>query len=244
VGCYHVFVYIKLLSWGRIDEALLKAVNIQRIFGSGRSAVHALKGINLEVDKKQLIVLRGRSGSGKTTLINILGALDTPSEGQVFFEGENIVKISEKQRVLFRRNKIGYIFQSFALVPLLTAAENVEFALRIAKVPSKEWKSSVSKALEMVGLSSRAQHRPFELSGGEQQRVAIARAIVHKPSLIIADEPTAELDSKMTLQVMKVFRELVEKESISIIMTTHDPNIMDLADKIYELEDGERVGFE
>jgi putative ABC transport system ATP-binding protein len=217
---------------------LLKAVNVCRTFGSGSSAVHALKGIHLEADRKQLIILKGRSGSGKTTLINILGALDFPSEGEVFFEGQDIVKLSERRRVLLRRNKIGFIFQSHALVPLLTAEENVEFALRIAEISAREWKSRTAKALDAVGLAKRAKHRPHELSGGEQQRVAIARAIVHQPSLVIADEPTAELDSKMTLQVMKTFRELVETESITIIMTTHDPNIMELADCVYELEDG------
>lgn len=220
---------------------MLKAVNVHRIFGSGVSANHVLKGIDLEIERNRLVVFKGRSGSGKTTLINILGALDVPSEGEVFFEGENIVKLPEQQRVLLRRRSIGFVFQSSALFSLLSAAENVEYALRVAGVPTKDWKVRTSKALEAVGLVKRSKHLPHELSGGEQQRVAIARAMVHRPSLIIADEPTAELDTRMSLQVMKCFRDLVDYESMSIIMTTHDPNIMEIADSVYELEDGQIV---
>lgn len=214
---------------------------MKRVFGHGRAAVEALKNVNLDIEKNRLIALKGRSGSGKTTLINLLGALDQPTEGKIVFQEKEISSFSEKKRVLLRRTQMGFIFQSFALVPLMSAYENVEFGLRIAGVPSSEWKKRVEESLSMVGLAKRAGHRPFELSGGEQQRVAIARAIAHRPTLILADEPTAELDSKMGLQVMKVFKDLVQGEEMTIVMTTHDPAIMEVADYVYELEDGEIV---
>ncbi|OXM87960.1 ABC transporter ATP-binding protein [Paenibacillus rigui] len=217
---------------------LLTAERVTRVFGRGSAAVHALKGANLSIPPKRLVALKGRSGSGKTTLINILGALDRPTEGKVFFNETEISGLSEKARNEHRRVHMGLIFQSFALVPLMTAYENVEFGLRIAGIPASLHKAYTERALELVGLKTRMQHRPFEMSGGEQQRVAIARAIAHKPSLILADEPTAELDSKMGMQVMKVFRDLVQHEGMAIILTTHDPAIMSVVDQVYALEDG------
>lgn len=220
---------------------LVKAEKVSRVFGRGSAAVHALKGASLSIPEKRLVALRGRSGSGKTTLINILGALDRPTEGKVFFRDAEISGWPEKKRNELRRVHMGLIFQSFALVPLMTAYENVEFGLRIAGVQTSLYKEYAERALELVGLKARMKHRPFELSGGEQQRVAIARAIAHKPSLILADEPTAELDSKMGLQVMKVFKDLVQHEGLTVVLTTHDPAIMSVADQIYALEDGQIV---
>ncbi len=188
-----------------------------------------------------MVALKGRSGSGKTTLINLLGALDRPTEGAIYFLGKEMTGLSERQRNEIRRINIGLIFQSFALVPLMSAFENVEFALRIAGIATKDHRRMAEEALDFVGLKPRMGHRPFELSGGEQQRVAIARSIAHKPKLILADEPTAELDSKMGLQVMKVFKDLVEKEGMTIVLTTHDPAIMEIADQVYALEDGQIV---
>src|SRR5690606_3422003 len=219
-------------------EPIIHAVGVKRIFGKGASAVHAHKGANLHVPAGRLVALKGRSGSGKTTLINMLGALDRPSEGAVYFMGQDISSLSEKARNEIRRKQMGLIFQSFALVPLMSAYENVEFAMRIAGVSPNEYKSRSEEVLDYVGLKKRMKHRPFELSGGEQQRVAIARAIAHRPKLILADEPTAELDSKMGLQIMKLFKELVQKEGVTIIMTTHDPAIMEIVDQVYALEDG------
>lgn len=224
-----------------ITEPLLKAVGVQRIYGKGHGAVHALKGANLNIAPGRLVALRGRSGSGKTTLLNTLGALDHPTEGAVYFDGKDITKLSEKQRNEMRRTQIGLIFQSFALVPFMSAYENVEFGLRVARVPSSQHRSLVEEALDIVGLKKRMSHRPFELSGGEQQRVAIARSIAHKPKLILADEPTGELDSRTSLQVMKIFKDLVEKEGMTIVLTTHDPAIMDIVDQVYALEDGRIV---
>lgn len=223
------------------ENSIIQAVDVKRTFGRGTTAVRALTQVNLSIPHGRLIVLKGRSGSGKTTLMNLLGALDRPTEGAVYFDDREISRMTEKQRNEIRRTEMGLIFQSFALVPLMSAYENVEFGLRIAGIPSKDHSLLAEQALEFVGLKSRMKHRPFELSGGEQQRVAIARAFAHKPKLILADEPTAELDSRIGLQVMKVFKDLVQKEGITIILTTHDPAIMEIADQVYALEDGRIV---
>jgi putative ABC transport system ATP-binding protein len=170
--------------------------------------------------------------------MNILGALDQPTEGSVILDGMKITDMSETERDRIRRTKIGFVFQSVALVSMMTAYENVEFALRIANYPAELRKKRAEECLRLVGLSSRMKHMPQELSGGEQQRVAIARAIAHSPSVIFADEPTAELDTTTGLQVVKIFRDLVESEKATIVMTTHDVGLMDVADAVYELEDG------
>ena len=220
------------------EEPIVRAVGVRRVFGRGSAAVHALKGANLSVMPGRLVALRGRSGSGKTTLINMLGALDRPTEGAVYFMGREISSLSEAERGEIRRKHMGLIFQSFALVPMMSAYENVEFALRIAGVPASERRRRAEDVLDYVGLKKRMHHRPYELSGGEQQRVAIARAIAHRPALVLADEPTAELDSRMGLQVIKLFKDLVRHEGVTIVMTTHDPAIMEIVDQVYALEDG------
>ncbi|MDF2963804.1 MAG: transporter ATP-binding protein [Paenibacillus sp.] len=167
----------------------------------------------------------------------MLGALDQPTEGAVYFAGLDVTVMPDKKRNELRRTQLGLIFQSFALVPYMSALENVEFGLRIAGVPAARYRDYSEQALDFVGLKPRMKHRPFEMSGGEQQRVAIARAIAHRPKLLLADEPTAELDSRMGLQVMKVFKDLVH-EGMTIILTTHDPAIMEIVDQVYALEDG------
>ena len=208
---------------------------------AGGDTFWALKGVSLTVPEGKLTILRGRSGSGKTTLMNILGALDDPTEGSVIFDGEDITDLGEDEKSLIRRKQIGFVFQSVALIPMMTAQENVEFALRLAGIKENRTERAL-ECLRMVGLANRAGHMPAEMSGGEQQRVAIARAIAHKPKVLFADEPTAELDTNTALTVMKIFRELTEKEGITIVMTTHDTGLMDLGDRVYELEDGELVG--
>jgi putative ABC transport system ATP-binding protein len=220
-----------------VKEPLIQAVNVTRTFGKGTSAVHALRGANLSIAPGRLVALKGRSGSGKTTLLNMLGALDQPTEGAVYFAGLDVTVMPDKKRNELRRTQLGLIFQSFALVPYMSALENVEFGLRIAGVPAARYRDYSEQALDFVGLKPRMKHRPFEMSGGEQQRVAIARAIAHRPKLLLADEPTAELDSRMGLQVMKVFKDLVH-EGMTIILTTHDPAIMEIVDQVYALEDG------
>lgn len=219
-------------------SSIIVASAIKRSFGRGSGAVHVLKGVDLAIGQGKLIAFKGRSGSGKTTLINLLSALDRPTEGEVIFGGRKLSALPDKERDGIRRTEMGLIFQSFALLPLMSAYENIEFVLRVAGVPTADRKRAAESALDQVGLKSRMHHRPFELSGGEQQRVAIARAIAHKPKLLLADEPTAELDSRTGLQIMKVFRQLVENTGMTVIMTTHDPAIMEIVDHVYELEDG------
>ncbi len=220
------------------DKPIISTDNVNRIFHSGGETIHALRDITLDVLPGTLTVLKGRSGSGKTTLMNILGALDKPNDGKVFFGGREITAMPEVQRDALRLKDIGFVFQSVALISSMSAYENVEFSLRLSGAPRKEWRTRVEECMSFIGLKARMRHRPGELSGGEQQRVAIARAIAHRPRVIFADEPTAELDTMMGLQVMKLFRQLVRKEGITIVMTTHDPNMMELADHVYSLEDG------
>lgn len=207
---------------------------------AGGDTFWALKGLDMQIVKGQLTILKGKSGSGKTTLMNILSALDYPTEGDVFFQGENIARMGEKERGNLRRKKIGFVFQSVALVPMLSAYENVEFALRMARYKGNR-KERAEECLRMVGLGNRLSHMPQEMSGGEQQRVAIARAIAHRPEIIFADEPTAELDTNTGLQVVKIFKELCANEGVTIVMTTHDTGLMEIGDALFQLEDGEFV---
>jgi len=220
---------------------LMTAKDIRRGFPVGGDTFWALKGIDLTLAENALTILKGRSGSGKTTLMNLLGALDYPSSGEIQFGETLLTSISESSRDEIRRKDMGFVFQSVALVSLMTAYENVEFILRISGYPEKERRARAEACLEIVGLAGRMTHLPAELSGGEQQRVAIARAIAHKPKIIFADEPTAELDTTTGLQVVKIFKDLIEKEGTTVVMTTHDPDLMDVADKVYELADGEIV---
>jgi len=218
--------------------SILQAENINRSFKSGSTVVNVLKGVNIYSERGMFNVLMGPSGSGKTTLMNILGALDKPDVGKVTIEGEDITKLSENKRDALRRKKLGYVFQSVALVSNMTAFENVDFALRISGYKGKARKKRAEECLEFVGLKKRMRHYPSEMSGGEQQRVAIARAIAHKPMILLADEPTAELDTNTGLRVVKLFKDLVTHENITVIMCTHDTGIMGVADVIYMLEDG------
>lgn len=220
---------------------IIRTENVSRDFNSGRGVVHALRDVSFSIDAGTLTILRGRSGSGKTTLINLLGALDRPNKGKIYFGDMEITNANNTRRDELRRKDMGFIFQSVALIGLMSAYENVEFGLRIAGYQQSKRRQRAEECLSFVGLHKRMNHRPAELSGGEQQRVAIARAIAHNPRVIFADEPTAELDTMMGLQVMKVFRDLVEKEGVTIVMTTHDPNMMELADHVITLEDGEVV---
>lgn len=202
---------------------------------------HALTNISIAIPPRKVAILRGPSGSGKTTLINILGALDLPTSGSVVLDGEEISAMPEAKREQLRRTQLGFVFQSVSLIPIMTAYENVEFALRMAGQCKDKAavKKRVTECLEMVGLGNRMYHMPQELSGGEQQRVAIARAIAHRPRVVFADEPTAELDTQAAACVMDIFRTLVTQEDITVVMTTHDIGLMDAGDLIFLLEDGE-----
>ncbi|RAP76621.1 ABC transporter ATP-binding protein [Paenibacillus montanisoli] len=222
-------------------KPLLIVEAVERTFQVGGQPLHVLKGIHMELKPRQLIMLRGRSGSGKTTLLNMIGGLDQPTRGHIFFQDRPFHRMGDDERTKVRRKHIGFIFQAYALMPLLSAYENVELSLRMAGVPGQEWKKRVEHCLELVGLAKRMHHRPFELSGGEQQRVAIAKAIAHKPEMLLADEPTAELDSQMAAQIMSVFQTIIRTEQVTICMTTHDPTILEVADHVYEMVDGKFI---
>ncbi len=225
-----------------MSDVLIKIEDVSRIFPVPGGEFTALKNINATIDKGSFTILKGRSGSGKTTLMNIVGCLDYPSKGKVFIDGREVSNLSERERENLRRRDFGFVFQSVSLMPSLNAYQNVEFSLRLAghKIDANTQKR-VKDCLKMVGLGNRMTHMGAELSGGEQQRVAIARAIAHKPRIIFADEPTAELDSAMAANVTQLFRTMAEKEGITVIMTTHDVGLMDAADSIIELESGERI---
>ncbi|MFC5403723.1 ABC transporter ATP-binding protein [Cohnella soli] len=210
-------------------------------FRSGGRQIEVLNGIEMRLFAGRLTMLRGRSGSGKTTLLNLLGGLDRPTAGEVLFAGRPLHRLSDKRLTVVRRREIGFIFQSFALLPLLTARENVELSLRMAGVPRSQWKDRVDRCIDLVGLTKRASHLPSELSGGEQQRVAIAKAIAHRPRLLLADEPTAELDSLMASRMIAAFREIAEEERIAICLTTHDSSLWGAADIVYRMADGRIV---
>lgn len=222
-------------------KSILTTQNLWRTFKSGYDEIHALKGVGIDIKEGSLTILRGRSGSGKTTLINLLGAIDYPSRGEINFDGTDITKVSDTKRDELRRINYGFVFQSGALMPKMNAFENVDFGLRVSGAQVNDREKWVKKCLEIVGLTQRMNHFPLELSGGEVQRVAIARAIVHKPRLIFADEPTAALDTSMGIQVVKIFKDLVKNEGLTVVMTTHDPNMMEIADYVYTLEDGEII---
>ena len=217
---------------------IIETKNIHKSFPIGnKETLEVLKGIDLKIEKGKLTILKGRSGSGKTTLINILSMLDEPTEGELIIDGENMLSKSTAQKEKTRRYDMGFVFQSVALVPILSAYENVDFGLKLAEYKGDR-DARIKEVLRIVGLSKRMSHMPAQMSGGEQQRVAIARAVGHCPKIIFADEPTGALDTDSGLAVMKLFKELIEKEGITIVMTTHDPNLMQLGDVVYEMEDG------
>lgn len=223
-------------------EPILVAKDVEKIYKNmAGEEFYALNHVSMEIGRKSLTILRGRSGSGKTTMLNMMSALDLPDKGVIICEGTQINVTDESIREQFRRTSIGFVFQAVALIPIMNAYENVEFSLRLAGYQGS-YKERIEECLTKVGLRDRMDHMPYEMSGGEQQRVAIARAIAHKPKLIFADEPTAELDTQTALQVIKVFKELIEKEDVSIIMTTHDAGLFDVGDVCYEMEDGQIVG--
>ncbi|MCH5333929.1 MAG: ABC transporter ATP-binding protein [Agathobacter sp.] len=221
-------------------ENIIEIKNVNRIFPVIGGEFQALKDITAEVPKGALAILKGRSGSGKTTLMNIVGALDMPTSGNVMIGGTDITKLSEREREKLRRKKFGFVFQAVSLIPTLTAYQNVEFSLRMAGVRQGR-RERVESCLKMVGLGARMKHMPAEMSGGEQQRVAIARAMAHHPEILFADEPTAELDSGMAAEVVEMFKKMTEEEGITILMTTHDTGLMDAGDVMIELQNGERV---
>ncbi len=220
------------------NAPLIQVRNASRSFRLGSETVYAVRNVNLDIYRNRFVTLVGRSGSGKTTLLNLLAGLDHPSEGDVLFEDRNLASFSEKQMIHLRRNRVGVVFQSFALLPLLSAYENVELPLRIAGVGARERSRRTDEVLEMVGLTRRAKHRPFELSGGEQQRISIARAVAIQPDIILADEPTGELDSTNASNIFGLFQQMSRERGMTVVATTHDRTLLDMADEIYEISDG------
>ena len=220
---------------------LITTLDLRRTYMLGSEEVNALRGISFSVMPGQFIAVVGRSGSGKTTLLNILAGLDKPTSGKVMFEERDIAEMDEQDLTELRRHKIGFVFQSFGLLPLLSAFENVELPLRIAGVGARDRERRTRDALEIVGLWNRAKHRPYELSGGEQQRVAIARAIVNEPPLILADEPTGELDSNNARSIFGLFKEMVQNRGISVVSATHDSTLLEMADEVKEIRDGQMM---
>ncbi len=220
-------------------ESIIKTVDLHKSFALGNhEMLEVLKGVDIEIPPAGLTILKGRSGSGKTTLLNILSMLDDPTSGKVFIDGREVGGMTLRQRETMRRYNIGFVFQSVALVPIMNAYENVDFALKLADY-SKDRDERIKEVLSVVGLEKRMTHMPSQMSGGEQQRVAIARAVAHKPKIIFADEPTGALDTSTGLGIISLFKQLIEKEGITIVMTTHDPNLMEFGDAVYEMEDGE-----
>jgi putative ABC transport system ATP-binding protein len=221
-----------------MSEAIAATEAVDREYQTGDAVVHALQRVDVRIGRSELTVVHGRSGSGKTTLLNMIGGLDRPTRGRVWVDSEEVSSMDEDALVRLRREKIGFVFQAFGLIPILTAAENVEVPLRLRNEDPAVRTQRVGELLELVGLAGRARHRPYELSGGEQQRVAIVRALANRPKLLIADEPTGQLDSANARTIMEVIRELVRSEGVSAIVATHDPLLLDVADRVVELRDG------
>ncbi len=217
----------------------VRAQALTRVFGRGEAAVHALRGVTFDVGKGELVVISGRSGSGKTTLLNILAGLDRPTSGRAWVTGLDVTAMNRDEQLRLRRERVCMVFQSFALLPVLSAAENVGVPMRLARLDRAVREKRVRALLELVGLESDGHKRPHELSGGEQQRVGIARALANSADLLLADEPTGQLDSHTGRQIMSLIREVVYAEGITAIVTTHDRALMDIADRILTIQNGQ-----
>lgn len=217
---------------------IIRTENLEKTYSENGVPVHALKGINLKVDKGEFLVIAGPSGSGKTTLLNLLGALDKPSEGKIFFDGEDITIKSRKELSDFRLKKMGFVFQAYNLIPVLTAIENIEFSMMLLGIPDVERKERALKLMDELGIKELADKRPNEMSGGQQQRVAVARAIVNNPTVVLADEPTANLDSKTASILLDLMQKMNEDKNITFIFSSHDKQVMDRAKRLLILKDG------
>ena len=224
-----------------LGQAMVRVEGLHRTFGSGPTAVHALRGVSFSVRRGELTALKGRSGSGKTTLLNLLGGLDRPSSGRITVDGQDLGGLGEEGLLALRRDRIGFVFQSFGLIPILTAAENVGVPMRLRRTAAAEREERVADLLALVGLGDHVNQRPGELSGGQQQRVAIARALANQPALIIADEPTGQLDSDTGRAIMQLLQAVVRSEGVTALVATHDPQLMKLADRVLDLRDGRIV---
>lgn len=230
-----------LAQAGAVPGEVVRVSGVSRTFGRGEHAVHAVRDVSFGANRGELVAIRGRSGAGKTTLLNLIGGLDRPDSGQVVVAGHEVTAAGEAELLKLRRGTVGFVFQTFGLVPILSAAENVGVPLRLAQVPAAEREQRVAVLLELVGLGGHAAQRPYELSGGQQQRVAVARALANEPDLLIADEPTGQLDSETGRSIMDLLRAVVHARGMTALVATHDPALIDLADRVLNLRDGRLV---
>ena len=224
-----------------IGHPIITAINISREFGTGDTAVNAVKNVTLDIKPGEFVAITGRSGSGKTTLLNLLAGLDQPTEGKILLLNQDLSDISDTRMVHMRRQNIGFIFQSFGLLPLLSAYENVELPLHIRGYSWRERRRIANDTLKLVGLSGRTAHRPYELSGGEQQRVAIARALAPNPQIVFADEPTGELDTATGISISNILKGISTEREVTVIVATHDPTIAQISNRIVDMRDGEII---
>ncbi len=222
----------------KVESFIIQTQDLHRIYKIGAKDVSALNGVDLEILPSRFVALKGRSGSGKTTLLNCIGGLDRPTTGTVRVFGRDLAELGEDQLALWRRRELGFVFQSFGLLPTLSAYENVDLMLRLIDVPGKERRERTLHCIDLVGLKKWMHHRPYEMSGGQQQRVGIARALANHPRLLLADEPTGELDSTTARDILKLFREIVETEHITLLMSSHDPLVDRYVDEIVLMKDG------
>jgi len=222
-------------------DPVIRIHNLTRVYHLEGEDITAVNTVTLDIYPHQMTAIVGRSGSGKTTLINLIAGLDAPTSGQILMMGKDLAAMSDDQRLTLRRESLGFVFQNFGLLPLLTAAENISVPLRMRGMPSKEREDRVKQALQWVGLTKRANHRPYELSGGEQQRVAVARALAAQPAVVLADEPTGQLDTQTGRRLLDLLRRLVTDLGITMVVVSHDPQVMAEADVVHEMRDGKLI---
>ncbi|WP_246083500.1 ABC transporter ATP-binding protein [Nonomuraea diastatica] len=220
------------------ESPLVVVEGVRKVYRSGPKEVEALRDVSFSVFPGELVAIRGRSGSGKTTLLNQIGGLDKPDAGRVVVNGHEVTAMSDDELLALRRDVVGFVFQSFGLIPVLSAAENVGVPMRLVRMPVQEREERIRMLLALVGLEQHVNQRPYELSGGQRQRVAIARSLANRPRLLVADEPTGQLDSQTGRQIMELLRALVRSEGVTALVATHDPSLMTLADRVLEISDG------
>jgi ABC-type lipoprotein export system ATPase subunit len=221
-----------------MSESLLRARALTKIYTMGKRSLEVLRGVDLDVARGELLALRGASGAGKSTLLHLIGGLDLPNAGEIFFDGQNLVSLSERRLTDFRNRCVGFIFQAYHLLPELTALENVCLPARMARAPGNQAADRARELLARVGLKERLEHKPSELSGGEQQRVAIARALINEPELVLADEPTGNLDSKTGAEIIELLKGLRVEKNTTLVIATHDAKVAAHAERVIELTDG------
>jgi lipoprotein-releasing system ATP-binding protein len=221
------------------DDPLLSARALAKTYAMGKRTLEVLRGVNLDVGRGEFLALRGASGAGKSTLLHLIGGLDTPNAGEIHFAGQNLAAFSERQLTEFRNHRVGFVFQAYHLLPELTALENVCLPARVARVPAARAVARGRELLTQVGLGERMEHKPFELSGGEQQRVAIARALINEPELLLADEPTGNLDSHTGGEILELLKNLRAKKQSTLVIATHDAHVAANAPRVIELVDGQ-----